>query len=388
MRDELLSIPGPTPIAREILKAMAAPPISHTSPEAAVHIRAALAGLRTIMGNRHGEVYAFPGTGTAALEMGVVNCLGLDDRLLVVANGYFGQRFAEIAAAHAIPHEVLRSQPGMAIPTDEVRERLRGDRLTAVALAHVETSTGVCTPIEEVCTHARSRGVLTIVDGVCATGGIPEDMDTMGIDVLLAGSQKALGMPAGLALAGFGREGRRRRDTRPSVPAYYLDINRWRPSMENPTKYFATHPMNLMMALEAAVELALKEGLPERYARHRRHAAAVRAGTRALGLSPVTDPAYLAATVTALRYPEGIEDTAFRKAMQEAGVVVAGGLGELAGQIFRIGHLGNIRDQNVLRIVGAIEQALVRLGRPVEAGAGVAAAERGLLGAGDAVKVA
>jgi len=386
--DELLSIPGPTPIAPDILKAMEAPPLSHTSPEAAAHVSAALAGLRTIMGNAHGEIYVFPGTGTAALEMGVVNCLGPGDRLLVVANGFFGLRFAEIAAAHAIPHEVVRSQPGTPVPADQIQDRLKSGRFTAVALAHVETSTAVCMPIDEVCRLARAQGILTLVDGVCALGGIPEDMDAMGIDVLLAASQKALGMPAGLGVAGFSSEGRRRRDARPSVPAYYLDIDRWRPSMENPAKYFTTHPMNLLMALEAAVRLALNEGLPARYARHRRQAAAVRQAARALEFSLLTDPDYLAATVTALRYPEGLEDSTFRRAMREAGVVVAGGLGELAGRIFRIGHLGNLRDAHVLRIAGALEQALVRLGRPVESGVARAAAERALARPDEAEKVA
>lgn len=387
MPDELLSIPGPTPIAREILNAMALPPISHTSPQAAVHISSAIAGLRTIVGNRHGEMYVFPGTGTAAMEMSLVNCLGLDDRLLVVANGYFGNRFAEIAGAHAIPHEVVRPQAGKGVPTQEINRRLAMGGFTAVALTHVETSTGVCSPIEEVGQYARSLGILTVVDGVCATGGIPQDMDAMGIDVLVAGSQKALGMPAGLGLAAFGGEARRRRDARPGVPAYYLDINRWRASMESPPKYFTTHAMNLMMALEVALEIALKEGLPARYARHRRHAAAFRAGIRALGLELLTEPSAAAATVTAVCYPKGVEDDAFRAAMREAGVIVAGGIGEQAGRIFRAGHMGNIRDADVLRILGAVEQALARVGRPVEPGAGVAAAARTLLN-GDVSKVA
>lgn len=374
MQDELLAIPGPTPIAAPVLEAMAQPPLSHTSPEAAALLVRAISGFREVIGCRTGEVYVIPGSGTAAMEAGVVNCVDPHGTLLVLANGYFGERFAHIARAHAIPAEVERPAIGQSVTADQLERRLSRGGVRAVAMTHVETSTAVMAPVAELCRVAHAHDCLTIVDGVCATAGVEEDMEAIGIDVLVTGSQKAIGMPTGLALLGIGSRARAARDDRDRVPAYYLDLNSWRDSMRDPTRYFATHAMNLVRAFDVAIRLILSEGLAKRYARHRRHADAFRSGIEALDLAPVTDPRYLAPTVTAVRYPAGLNDAGFRGAMKAQGVIVAGGLGELAGTIFRVGHMGNIEDGHVLRLVAAVERSLPGA-RP---GAGVEATARAL----------
>jgi aspartate aminotransferase-like enzyme len=355
---------------------MAEPPLSHTSPEAAALLLRAINGFREVIGCRTGEVFVIPGSGTAAMEAGVVNCVDPQGTLLVLANGYFGERFAHVARAHGIPVDVVRPVTGRSVTPDELEARLGRGGVRAVAMTHVETSTGVLAPVTELCRVAHAHECLTLVDGVCATAGVEEDMEAMGIDVLVTGSQKAIGMPTGLALLGVGTRGRAARDARDGVPAYYLDVNCWRDSMRDPTRYFATHAMNLVRAFDTAIQLILSEGLASRYARHRRHGDAFRAGIEALDLAPVTDPRYLAPTMSAVRYPPGLNDAAFRSAMKTQGVVVAGGLAELAGLIFRAGHMGNIDDAQVLRLVAAVERSLPG----AKPGAGVEATARALHG--------
>ncbi|MGI8967866.1 MAG: pyridoxal-phosphate-dependent aminotransferase family protein [Chloroflexota bacterium] len=250
--------------------------------------------------------------------------------------------------------------------------------MRAVTITQVETSTGVLAPVGKLTRVVHEAGALVIVDAVCAFAGLPTAMDELGLDVVLTGAQKALGVPPGLAILLLSPAAMKRRQERERVPAYYADLANWETSMANPEVYFSTHAVNLFYALERALGLVAQEGLIERFARHERLAAAFRAGMSALGFSSLTEEAYLAPTLSVLGYPDGIDDTAFRAAMSQHGVVVAGCLGDFKGRGARFGHMGNIGEAEILRALAAVEHSLQEVGQQSRTGVALAAAGRHL----------
>jgi alanine-glyoxylate transaminase/serine-glyoxylate transaminase/serine-pyruvate transaminase len=251
----------------------------------------------------------------------------------------------------------------------------------ALVVTQVDTSTSVLTPIEAIAKIGRKHGALVVVDGVCATGGEAFKQEAWGVDVCLTASQKAIGVPPGLALvmasnAAIGAW--KARKTR--VAAMYLDFGEWLPVMDGYEKgalqYFATPAVNLVAALEVSLGRIVAEGMDARVARHERVSAAFRAAWRALGLSMLPKREEVAAhTMSAVWYPDGVDASFLGKAREE-GVVLAGGLlGDLKTKYFRVGHMGAVEASDTVHTVAAIERALVRSGRRIELGVGVAAAQ-------------
>jgi alanine-glyoxylate transaminase/serine-glyoxylate transaminase/serine-pyruvate transaminase len=367
-KDKLLMIPGPTPVHWEILQALGEPPISHTGPEIAAIMRRALQLLHELMDNADGHVFVFAGSGTLAQEAAVVNFVEPGQRLLVASNGYFGDRFVPIARAHGIDVEVLAARWGTSVTPDELARVLDRGRFVAVTLTHVETSTGVMAPLEELVTVAHECDVLCIVDGVCALGGIPEPMKRSSIDVLLSGAQKALGVPPGLSILGVSHQAWERRERRSTpVNAYYADLSNWLPSMQDPQRYFSTHAVNLMYALRTALEIIVVEGFEARYARHRQLAEQFRAGMAELGFEPVTDPQYLAPTLSVLRVPHELNPHDLRQELARQGVIAAAALGEFADTALRFGHMGNISAAEIAQTLAATKSALAHTRTGAEA---------------------
>ena len=292
----------------------------------------------------------------------------------MVSHGYFGDRFRDVAAAFGIECDVLASEWGQAVAPDALERKLAEGSYAAVTITHVDTSTGTLSPVPAYAEILRGRPELFILDGVCATAGVDQRFDAWGLDVLLTAPQKAIGAPPGLALCLFSERALARRSARTSVPAYYSDLQRWLPVMQDPGKYFSTPCVNEVVALAEALRMIHREGLAARFARHGRIAQAVRAGLEALGLSLFTAAGSRADTLSVILLPAGVEDLAFRKAMAARGIVVAGGLGPIAGKAFRLGHMGNIAAGEVVTVLAAIESALASLGVAVTHGAAVSAA--------------
>ena len=375
MIDETLTmIPGPTPVHERILDALARPTTSHVAPSFVAAFREALAGFRSLCRSERGQPFVVAGGGTLAMEMALVNVVAPGEKVLVVSHGYFGDRFGDLAASFGIEADVLKAEWGKAIPPAEVAARLARGGYAAVTVSHVDTSTGTLAPVEGYVEVLKGREELFILDGVCATGGVDERFDEWGVDVLLTGPQKAIGAPPGLALCLFSERAMAVRKSRASVPAYYADVLRWLPVMEDPGKYFSTPCVNEIVALAEALRILHAEGLEARFARHARIAHAFRAGLEALDLAYFTDASCRANTLSVVRLPEGVADADFRREVAARGVVVAGGLGPVAGKAFRLGHMGNIGPAEVAQALTAIEGALAALGRPVPAGAALAAA--------------
>jgi alanine-glyoxylate transaminase/serine-glyoxylate transaminase/serine-pyruvate transaminase len=376
----IVAIPGPTPVREEILAALAEPTYGHGQPEFVEIYRRAIASFRAIVAAH--EAVVIGGSGTLAMEMALVNCLQPEDSLLVVTHGVFGDRFAQIARRLRWNVRTLApAQPGQAVDPGDLAEVLRSGGFRAVTVTHVDTSTGVRAPVEAYADVLRSSDAYFILDGVCATAGLPEPMDAWGVDYLVTTSQKAIGVPPGFAMLGLSERALdRRAEMGESIGAYYADIANWLPVMRDPSGYFATPPTNMVVALERGLQLIEREGLAARYARHERQGQAMRAAWAALGLQILAAPGFEAPTLSVLRYPQGVDDAAFRAAAERDGVFLAGGVGPLKGHVFRVGHMGNMTRGEMLSVAAAVESALAACGRAPSAGAGVGAASAVLAG--------
>jgi alanine-glyoxylate transaminase/serine-glyoxylate transaminase/serine-pyruvate transaminase len=380
----LLMIPGPIEVEPAVLGAMAARAQSHVDPDFVPVMGRAVAALRDVMLAPSAQPFVIAGSGTLAMEIAAANLIEAGDAAVVVDTGWFSERMAALLGRLGARVRRVIAPPGnvpelaaIAQAIDEVRPRI-------VTLTHVDTSTGVRLDPAPIAELAKKAGALVVLDAVCSAGGEPIRQDAWGLDVVLTGSQKALGAPPGLAILTFSQAALARRAARSSAPAsLYLDALEWLPIMQayeaGKPAYFATPAVSLVAALDASLRAIVAEGMEARFARHARIAAAFRAAFGALGLAmlPARD-AICASTISAVRYPAGV-DAALVGAMRDEGVVIAGGLHpDLKATYFRIGHMGATGAAELLTTVGALERALGRCGHPCEAGAGVAAAQRAL----------
>jgi alanine-glyoxylate transaminase / serine-glyoxylate transaminase / serine-pyruvate transaminase len=357
----LLMIPGPTPVAPDVLAALAEPVRSHTGPENAATMLRIQAGIRELMGAAQARVYCFAGSGTLAMETALINHASPGNRVIVVSHGYFGDRFTEVAGALGMRAEVLHVEWGEHADSDALRELiLAGEEPALVCMTHVDTSSGVLADCAALTATVRAAApdAVVVLDGVCATGGIDETMDAWDVDVLLTGAQKALSVPPGLAVLAVSERARSRRESLGDIHAYYADLRRWDASVDDPRKYFSTHAVSLLRALEVSLDGILAEGLPARYERHRRVAGMVRDGMAELGFTPLTNTAYLAPTLSVLALPDGVDDATLRAGMSERGVVIAPCLGPWAGKGVRIGHMGTVTEAEAARTIDAAAAAI------------------------------
>jgi len=377
-QEKLLLIPGPSPVHPRIIHSLSQPTVSHVSPVLAEEFKLALDNLKKTVFTRRGEPFVFAGGGTLSMETAAVNTIGPSDRALIVSQGYFGERMAQVCRSFGLKCDLLECEWGEAVPAERLEDRMAKGSYSVVAATHVDTATGACAPVREYARVLGGREALFILDGVCATGGVEERMDDWGIDVIVAAPQKCFGAPPGLAICVFSERAMNKRRSLKSVPAYYADILRWLPVMKDPTKYFSTHGVNEIRAFAESTRLVMEEGLEARFARHARTAEAIRLGLSRLGFSFFTRDDCLADTLSVVHLLPALEDAAFRSAYLEQGVVVAGGLAHTAGRVFRMGHMGNLSSSQVLFALDALERTLKVLNVPFEEGAGVQAAKAGL----------
>jgi alanine-glyoxylate transaminase/serine-glyoxylate transaminase/serine-pyruvate transaminase len=214
------------------------------------------------------------------------------------------------------------------------------------------------------------------VDTVCSLGGIEVQVDEWGIDACVSGSQKCIGLPPGLALLSVSDRVLSLVENRKTpVGMWYGDIKNWMPIMMDPSKYFATPPVNMIYALSESLKSILAEGLENRFRRHHKIAEAFRAAMEALDLKLVAEQGFRADTLTAVYYPANIDDASFRNEMRKQGIIVASTIGPIKGKGFRVGHMGNVSENDILATIAAIETTLTRLGYSCGLGAGLTAAQ-------------
>jgi alanine-glyoxylate transaminase / serine-glyoxylate transaminase / serine-pyruvate transaminase len=368
---EMLLIPGPTPVVDSIYDALAQETRSHTDPRFAAIYRNAIEMTREML-KTDGEVFVISGSGTVAMEMALVNTVAAGEKLLVISHGYFGDRFIKLGEAFGIEVDVLQAEWGKQVSPSEVEAKLVNGNFKAVTITHADTSTGVAANLDALVPIIKKHGALVILDGVCATAAMEEDMSKSygesdgKIDVILTGSQKAIGVPPGLAIVAFNKTALDARAKMTRVPAYYCDIYNWIPIMNDPSKYFATPPVNLIYAYEEGMKLVLDEGLESRYLRHSSFGKAVRSALEVYGMKALAEEEVAAATLSCILYPEGMEDAAFRAALAKKGLILAGALAHLAGKAFRIGHMGNTTEQMLEKAIELIGETMNEQGYSVD----------------------
>ncbi|MFS0688592.1 alanine--glyoxylate aminotransferase family protein [Sporosarcina sp. 179-K 8C2 HS] len=367
---EMLLIPGPTPVIDSIYDAMASETRGHTDPRFVEIYKRSIERTREML-NTDGEVFVIAGSGTIGMEMALVNTVGAGERLLVISHGYFGDRFIQLGKAFGIEIDVLQAEWGKQVAPEEVERQLAERTYKAVTITHADTSTGVAADLDALVPIVKKHGALVILDGVCATAAMEEDMskeyggEGYTIDVVLTGSQKAIGVPPGLAIVAFNQTALEARKQLGHIPAYYCDIENWIPIMHDPSKYFATPPVNLIYAYDEGMKLVLEEGLEKRYARHTAFGRGVRAALHEYGMEPLADEEVAASTLSCILYPEGVDDAEFRAALAKEGLIVAGALAHLAGKAFRIGHMGNTTPEMLISAIEKIGAALKDVGHDV-----------------------
>lgn len=368
----LVMIPGPTPTIGRIENQMGRPTCAHGDPDFVADYKETIDRIGKLL-DCSGQAFIIAGSGSLAMEMAIANNVKSGENLLVVSNGFFGDRFIDVAERKGIVVDVIRAPWGSAVPVEEIDRKLSEKEYAAVTVSHVDTSTAVMAPIGEIGEMISSRHPETIyiVDGVAATAGARSYVDSMHIDVLLTGSQKAFGVAPGLAILFAGKKSLARRRELGTIAEYYLDYEKWIPIMENPAKYFATPPINLIWALQEALDVIEEEGIEARYDRHEKQAAAMRKALEAMGFSITAKKGVEAPTLTNCYYMDGVDDAAFRNNALEEGVMLAGALGEYAGKAFRIGHMGNADMHDLVAALAGMERALIKMGIDIEAGKSV-----------------
>lgn len=361
-QEKLLLIPGPTPVHPRILNAISQPTVSHVSPIHVAELKEALSNLKDIVFCRKGEPFIVAGAGTLAMEMALLNTVAYGERVLVLSQGFFGRRMENIARSFGLDCDLIQSEPGKAVSPEVLRDRISQKDYAAVVATHVDTATGVCAPIHEYAAINNESGSLFIVDGVCATGGIEERMDEWGVDIVLTAAQKCFGVPPGLAVLVVSEKAMQKRKSMENIPAYYADLLNWLPIMKDPLKYFSTPCVNEIRAFNEGTKIMLEEGMELRFERHTRIAGTIRTELLDFGFSFVPEDRFLADTLSVVRYPEGIEDGIFRQTFADNGIIVAGGLGDLAGKVFRMGHMGNLSVPQVDFALEALKKTLIAIG--------------------------
>ena len=385
-RNPTVMLPGPTPIVRSIQGAMARETISYNDPRFAADFKALVDDLVS-MWKCDGLAFVVAGSGTMAMEMGIVNIASHSDkhsdRVLVCSNGFFGDRFVDICSRKGFETEALRpARWGESVTLDDIRRKLGEKKFDVLVVTQVETSTGVEMPIREPCDMMRKSypDVLIVVDGIASMGGVDFSME-WGVDVMISCSQKCFGVAPGLGILWASKRAMEKRESMGQITETYVDFEKWVPVMRDTNKYWGTPAVNMIWALCESVRIIKEEGLENRFARHRHYASAVRKSLRAMGFGIGASEEIAAPTVTVAMYPEGsgLDDAAFRGKLYEEGAHVAGCLGELAGAGFRIGHMGNIDENILIVLIAAIERACVKCGYDIEPGVGLGALQRALL---------
>lgn len=379
---KLLMIPGPIEFEPEVLAIMSQPTTSHVAPNFINTFGHCLEMMREVWNAPTGQPFLVGGTGTLAMDMTGANLIEAGDNALVVSSGYFGNRFSDLLKRYGANVDMLEHEVGKPVTPEEIEEALKKKDYKLLTFTHVDTSTSTRLDPKPIGALGQKYDVLTVLDGVCSVAGEEIKQEEWGLDIVLTASQKAVGVPPGLALLVASQKAMNVfKNRKTPVCNYYADFANWLPIMQayegRKPSYFGTPPVNLISALEVSLELILKEGMEVRVARHAKHADAFRAAMKALGLNtiPETD-AVSANTLTAVYYPEGVAAPDFIGGVTAAGVIIAGGLlKDIGATYFRVGHMGAINAADLLATVSAVESALTKCKYSFAPGVGISAAQ-------------
>lgn len=373
-------IPGPTNIPEVLRKAVDMPTIDHRSPMFGKILHPALEGVKKVLKSTQAQVFVFPSTGTGGWETAITNTLSAGDAVLATRNGMFSHRWIDMCQRHGLDVQIVDQSWGEGIPTERFEEILTADtahRIKAVLATHNETATGVRSDIAAIRRALDRAGhpAMLFVDGVSSIACYDFRMDEWGVDIAVTGSQKGFMLPPGLAIVGFSPKAMAAVEGA-GLPRTFFDIRDMaRGYAANGFPY--TPPVGLLNGLKVATDMLLDEGLENVFARHHRIAEGVRQAVTAWGMTLcAARPALYSDSVSAIRTPDGFDaNRIVSHALNTYGVAFGTGLGDVAGKVFRIGHLGMLTDVMALSGLATAEMVMVDLGLPVTLGSGVAAAQ-------------
>jgi alanine-glyoxylate transaminase/serine-glyoxylate transaminase/serine-pyruvate transaminase len=360
----LLLGPGPSNVHPRVLAAQAMPLLGHLDPEFLALLDEVQARLRRLFGTGNAMTLPISGTGSAGMEACFANLVEPGDRVLVGVAGVFGERMAEVARRCGAQVERVETSYGTVLPDEAMAEAIARTRPRVVAFVHAETSTGACQPVEAIARAARDAGALVVLDCVTSLAGLPLALDAWGVDAAYSGTQKCLSCPPGLSPATFSERALARVHARRApVQSWYLDLTLLAGYLGGERRYHHTAPISAIFGLAEALRLVEEEGMPARAERHRAAAAALLEGLAPFGFEPLVAPEHRLPMLTALRLPERIasagEAGLRRQLLEKYGIEVGGGLGPLAGKIWRIGLMGeNARLTNVERLLCALRREI------------------------------
>lgn len=370
--------PGPSDAHPRVLQAMAKPLIGHLDPafiELMDHVQYCL---RVLFGTESPITLPMSGTGSAGMETVFVNAIEPGDRVVIGVNGLFGERMCDVAARCGAEVVAVNAPWGEPLDPDDLRRVADGAKL--IAVVHAETSTGVLQPLKPIREVADDVGAMLLVDCVTSLGGMPVDVDAIGIDLAYSGTQKCLSCPPGLAPVALSERALQALQNRKTkVASWYLDLTmliQYWASGASGRFYHHTAPISMIYALAEALDLIMEEGLEARYERHKRLGNALQAGLTAMGLELFAREGYRLPMLTSVRVPEGLQEAQIRRALlDEYGVEIGGGLGQTQGKIWRIGLMGHsCQARNVVLLLTALGRLLTRAGIKVDFEAGIVAA--------------
>lgn len=371
-----LFIPGPASVSPEVMEALGHPISPHYGADFVAVYNRCLEGMKRIF-QTDNDLYLIVGPGTAALDAAVTSAIPDGARVLALSNGFFGDRIVEMCQSHRADTDSLRFEDGQPIDADAVVQRLsEGPGYDAVVWVHHETSTGVLNPAEQIAAAAREHGALSIVDAIASVGGVEVPVDAWGIDFCVSVANKCLAIPPGISAISVSDSAWRAIDSNTSTRGWYLDLKVWRRYRQDwPAfhPYPTTVPTSILYAMDTGIQQILAEGLDSRIARTAEAALAVRKGLRQLGFDMFVDDEWASPITTSVRAHERLPAADLAAYLvQTHDIHISGGLGPLAGVIFRVGHMGlAIEREEVELVLHATEEALRLAGVEVSEGAGL-----------------
>ena len=376
--ERLLLGAGPSNVDPRVFKALISPIVAHLDPYFLEIMDETIELLRYTFQTKNHITLPISGTGSAGMESAICNVVERGDDVIVCLNGFFGQRMKEMVARCGGNPITVEAEWGKIIAKEDVEKALSESNAKTVTIVHAETSTGILQPMKEISKLVHEYGALHLVDAVTSLGGCELSVDDYGVDVCYSASQKCLNCPPGLApISASLRAMERIRNRKTKVQSWYLDLSTiekyW---MENNRIYHHTAPILLVYALRESLRLLYEEGLEKRWSRHQKNSEALIKGVEALGLEMHADKEYRCPAINAVKVPKGISDPNVRATLRDQfNMTVSGGLGDLKGQLWRIGLMGvNSSEKNVILVLEALERALKKEGYPLKLGSGVAAA--------------
>lgn len=363
IEEVLLMGPGPSCVPPEVYGALGRKTLGYLDSHLLSIMDELQEMLRRVMNTRNSVCFTISGTGSAGMETSFVNLVEPGDRVLILENGFFARRMVEVATRLGARVDVLEFPWGTPVDTEKVAKKLRDESYRIVGVIHAETSTGVKNPIAEIGSLFAGKETIYVVDAVTSLGGVDIRMDDWNIDALYSCTQKCLCCPPGLSPLSFSDKAMARLAGRTAkVPNWYLDVGLIANYWGKNRVYHHTTPANMVYALYQALLLILEEGPVRVFERHKEHHLALVKGLEGLGMKMLVEEPYRLPVLNAVLIPDGSDDLIVRRRLrQEFKIEIGGGLGALAGKIWRIGLMGyTAKGENVSRLLAALGQALGR----------------------------